>query len=721
MGGFSRWAGERIVRLRAGVAGAWVLAGVLAYLFVPGLSTLPGAGVDFLIPTHTRAVKVEKRSLHLFHVPLFSELAVVERNPRGLSLADQHKVIHTASALDAGRLPGFPKPSFAFPLINVGGIFSTANEHSTTAITYLFFPLKVPALRQNELATRYARLVGVDQAPARPTGVIPGQLEQSKAVKRALPWVELATLLAIALILGIYFRSVVAPLVTLVTAVVAYVLALRAVALYSTHVGSTLPHEIEPLVVVLLLGVVTDYSVFFMTGLRDRLREGEPLLPAATRTTQQFLPIIFTAGLLVSGGVATLRVANLGFLQALGPAMAITVLVGMLVSITFVPALMALLGRHLFWPGHRLTGARAEAAEGRLLRRVLSRRFALLAVVAVAVGLGLATTGLRDTRLGLNPISVLTDQPAKKADKAATAGFTAGIIAPTELVIQGDAADLTTERLARFGRLLRQEEHVAETIGPGLSRFADRFRIFRTPNGRAVRFLVVLDRNPFGAQAISALRHIEDDTSALLDRAGLHDVNAGFTGATAIAQAAVDDIDHDLEYVLLAAMLVNLVLLILFVRSLVAPLYLVAASALAVAATFGLTTYVFENVLGYPSLTYFVPIAVAVLLISFGSDYNVFVVGRIYQESANRPLREAIVTAVPPASRAVTVAGLALAASFATLVIIQVSTFWQFAFAMVVGVLLDTFVVRSLLIPALMSAVGDLSWWPGRRSTTRDR
>src|SRR6266511_5693498 len=157
-----------------------------------------------------------------------------------------------------------------------------------------------------------ARLVGVGQAPARPTGVIPGQLEQSKAVKRALPWVELATLLAIALILGIYFRSVVAPLVTLATAVVAYVLALRAVALYSTHVGSTLPHEIEPLVVVLLLGVVTDYSVFFMTGLRDRLREGEPLLPAATRRMQQFLPIIFTAGLLVSGGVATLRVANLG-------------------------------------------------------------------------------------------------------------------------------------------------------------------------------------------------------------------------------------------------------------------------------------------------------------------------------------------------------------------------------------------------------------------------
>ena len=193
-------------------------------------------------------------------------------------------------------------------------------------------------------------------------------------------------------------------------------------------------------------------------------------------------------------------------------------------------------------------------------------------------------------------------------------------------------------------------------------------------------------------------------------------MNAGFTGATAVAQATVDDIDHDLKYVLLAAMLVNLVLLIVFLRSLVAPLYLVASSALAVAASFGLTTYVFEDILGYPSLTYFVPIAVAVLLISFGSDYNVFIVGRIYQESAGKPLDEAIVAIVPRASRAVTVAGLALAASFAMLVIIQVSTFWQFAFALVVGILIDTFVVRSLLIPAVMSLVGERSWWPGRRA-----
>lgn len=692
------------MRLRVVLAAGWIVFAVLLSLFAPGLSTLPGASVNVLIPKHTRAVKVEEQSLKLFHVPLFSELAVVQRNGAGLSRDGQRAIVEDAAKLDGGRLPGFPRPSFAFPLVN-----------STTAITYLFFPRHVSAPKQSKLASRYARLVGLAEARALPTGVVPGQLEQASAVEDALPWIEAATLLAIALILGIYFRSIVAPLVTLATAGVSYVVALRAVAFYTSHVGASLPHEIEPLVVVLLLGVVTDYSVFFMTGLRDRLDEGEGERSAAVRTTQGFLPIIFTAGLLVAGGIATLRVASLDFLQALGPAMAISVVVGMVVSITFVPALMALLGRHLFWPGRRLTGHRARVAQRSLLRFVRSRRRALAVVVVVALVLGAAAAGLTGTRLGLNPISALTDQPAKRASNAAGKGFPPGAISPTELIVQGTATELTPERLARFGRLLAQERHVARVIGPGVSRLAERFRIFRSAGGSAVRYLVVLDEAPFGAQAISALRRIERHTSDLLDRAGLPNVNAGFTGATAVAQATVDDIDHDLKYVLLAALLVNLVLLIAFLRSLVAPLYLVAASGLAVAATFGLTTYVFEHVLGYPSLTYFVPIAVAVLLISFGSDYNVFVVGRIYQEAQGHPLQEAIIAAVPRASRAVTVAGLALAASFAMLVIIPVSTFWQFAFALVVGILIDTFVVRTLLIPAVMALVGERSWWPGRR------
>ena len=165
----------------------------------------------------------------------------------------------------------------------------------------------------------------------------------------------------------------------------------------------------------------------------------------------------------------------------------------------------------------------------------------------------------------------------------------------------------------------------------------------------------------------------------------------------------------------MVAILVNLLLLALFMRALVAPLYLVASSVLGLLASLGLTTLFFQKFLGHDDLTYYVPFAAAVLLVALGSDYNVFVAGRIWDEARRMRLREAIAVAAPQAARAVTVAGLALAASFALLAIVPLGSFREFAFVMGVGVLVDTFVVRTLLVPALTSLFGEHAWWPGRR------
>ena len=172
---------------------------------------------------------------------------------------------------------------------------------------------------------------------------------------------------------------------------------------------------------------------------------------------------------------------------------------------------------------------------------------------------------------------------------------------------------------------------------------------------------------------------------------------------------------HDLLWVGLAAAAVNLLLLALFLRAVIAPVLLVVSSALAIAATFGLTTYVFKDLFHTADLTYFVPLAVGVLLLSFGTDYNLFVVGRIWQEAETHSTADAIRIAVPRASRAISIAGVALACSFAMLAIVPISPFREFAVAIGIGVIIDTFVVRTLLIPALLAALGRHSWWPGRR------
>jgi RND superfamily putative drug exporter len=190
-------------------------------------------------------------------------------------------------------------------------------------------------------------------------------------------------------------------------------------------------------------------------------------------------------------------------------------------------------------------------------------------------------------------------------------------------------------------------------------------------------------------------------------------------GQTALTGDSINSIFTDLGRVVLAIMLVTLILLALFLRSLLAPVYLLAASILAVFATLGLSLLICQHFLGTGSMVYFVPFAAGVLLISLGSDYNVFVVGRIWEEARRRPVPDAVAIAAPQASRAITTAGVALAASFAMLAVIPLEQFRQLAITMAVGVIIDAIAVRSLLVPALVALFGRLGMWPGGRHVPR--
>ncbi|HEY7604735.1 MAG TPA: MMPL family transporter [Gaiellaceae bacterium] len=705
------------------VVPALCVAAFAAWKGLPGISTLPTSGVQALLPKETSAGRAELEADRLFGSALLPRIAVVQRNADGLPLAQQRRIVATAVRLDQGRLPGFPAGSRALPYVNALGVVPGSRERGTTAITYLGFPSDLTPNQQDELAAKYAEIVSVPGAPAAATGFVPGSIAQSNAIDDGLAWVELAAILLVALILGLYLRSPVAPLVALAAAGLAYLIAIHVMAYLAEVSGLHVEHEVEPIVVVLLLAVVTDYSVFFLSGMRARLRAGEEPRAAARNATAQILPIVVTAGLLVAAGLATLRLAGIGFVRALGPAMAIVVLVSLAVSILFVPAAMGLLGRATFWPG--LSDDRLDPLLTRMGARVrgtvaagASRRLGAVPMVAVAVvALAVAATGLARLTLALTPIRGLPrDAPAAVADREAARGFAPGIVAPTELVVQGHDIGFRQRRLERFGRSLYAQPGVGAVIGAALPNVPRRARAaFRTPDGGAVRYFVAFDHHPYGSAGIADLRRLQAAVPRLLATAGLGGATPSYAGDTAMAAETIDLIGHDLLVVGLAATLVNLVLLALFLRSLVAPLLIVATSLLGIAATLGLTAYFTRVVVGDPDVTYYVPLAVGVLLLSLGTDYNLFVVGRIWQESDRHDIGSAIRAAVPRAGRAISIAALALAASFATLAIVPIAPFWSFAFAVCVGVLIDAFVVRTLMIPALLAAFGEASWWPGRR------
>jgi RND superfamily putative drug exporter len=269
---------------------------------------------------------------------------------------------------------------------------------------------------------------------------------------------------------------------------------------------------------------------------------------------------------------------------------------------------------------------------------------------------------------------------------------------------QGIAAQ--TAALTSLEQSIASQPGVAGVAGPREQSAVSGIQFATSKDGNAARYLVVLGSDPLGADGIATYDNLRSAMPAMLTRAGLGSAQIQYGGDTALAQYAVGQTLGDLARIGITVCLLDFVLLVIFLRTLFAPLYLVAASVLALAAALGLTTYVFQRALGGEDIGYYVPFAASVLLISLGSDYNVFLVGRIWEERRRRPLRGAIETAVPRARRAISVAALALTLSFAMLALVDLAAFRQLAFLLAAGILVDSFFVRSVFVPALVALFG---------------
>jgi RND superfamily putative drug exporter len=716
-----------VVRLRFLLLPGWIAAALAATLALPGLGSGEPLALGGLVPRDSEAIEAGERAARLFSVPLTTDTVVVQRDPDGLSGEAQARAVERA--VDVTRVEtGGEEIVLALPVLNTLELVPSSREDGTTALTYLWFSPDASLSDQVDLAHAYAGGASTaEEALVGVTGPAPARWQQFEEIDDALWIVEAGTVVLIALVVGLTFRAVGAPLLALFASGVSLLVSFRLVPWVGDALDASVPQEVEPLVVALTLGIVTDYTVFFLSAARRRLAEGEGRVEAAERSAANVAPIVATAGLIVVAGTAALLAGELEFFRAFGPALALTAAVALVVSLTLVPACLALFGRLVFWPrlrpGDRLADWDEQPTPARdaLARFVTSPPVAaLVAIVCIGV-LALAATGLTRTELAFRLVNGLpAGTEERRAASAAAEGFAPGILAPTVLLLEGDGLAERTEELARLQKQLEGQPGVAAVIGPeGLPGDVPG-DVFVAEAGNAARLAVVLDESPLGSNAIDDLDRLDGRLPALLRAAGLDGVDVAVTGQTAVARDTVGAVVGSSERVGAVVLAVNFVLLALFLRALVAPLYLLAASLLSVAATLGLTTYVFQGLLGHDDLTYYVPFAAGVLLVSLGSDYNVFVVGRIWQEARRTSLREAIALAAPRASRAISVAGIALALSFAMLAVVPLDGFREFAFMMSVGVLVETFLVRSLLIPALISLFGPTSAWPGRLLAPED-
>lgn len=723
-----------VVALRFIVVAFWLVAAHWA-LQQPHVDlSSGGAGLRDLAPIDLPAVQAELRAADSFPVPLHSRTLAVQYDAGGFSPRVQARIVDRAVR---GGDERWPDLLGGIPLINQPPYAGSLPPAGTTAVTYLVFEPDTSTTSRTRQAAAFAKAVPEFEGESGMTGAVPARISTARLLRDALPRLELVTGAVIMVVVMLFYRSLLAPLVVLLTIAISFLMSQAALGAFARAFDQDVPREVEPLLVALLLGVVTDYCLFFVSSMRRALGDGDAPRDAAVRAIATTTPIVLVAGLTVAAGCASLAVATTDFLAAFGPALALTVVAAAAVSLTLVPALISILGRAAFLPSRvqPATSAgdakRATVPRGTPMARLLTNRLtAIMGMIVVLVPLVFAAAHVRELRAGYGAVSGLPDgDPVREGQRIVEEGFAAGIIAPTVLLVEGERLTDFVPELVALQQAVGTQPGVAGTFGVGTAdavrelvdartdaeALRDPLGLAVAPEGGSARMLVVLEDDPYGGLGVQRLRDLRDRLPELAREAGLpDDAHVSFAGDTAVVTQLVSRLRGDLLRVTVTVVLLNLLLLAVFLRSLVAPLLVVGASLLAVVASLGITTWVFQDMLGGDGITFYVPLASLVLLLSLGADYGIFAIGHAWGHTRTHTMRDALVIGSSETSSVIAVAGLLLGASFALLSVVPVDAFLQFAVAMSVGILIDTFVIRPVLLPSAVLAIGPVAMWPRR-------
>ena len=457
--------------------------------------------------------------------------------------------------------------------------------------------------------------------------------------------------------------------------------------------GLTVTGQGSGILTVLVFGAATDYALLLVARYREELEREDDTHVAMRSALRSTAPAILASGGTVVAALLTLLLARVGGTQAIGPLGAAGVALAMTFSLTALPAALLIAGRRAFWPSiPRAGGGERPARRGvfaRLAERIPRRpRLLWVGATLVLVLLALGLTGL-DTTLTQQQ-QFTEDVEAVRGQELLASGFPAGASAPASVVVPA-GADVDAVR----GAL----EDAPQAASVGAAR--------EGPPGTLLT--VVLDGDPYAPGTV-------DQIPALRTAVGEDALVGGPTAQEYDLRAAAD---RDNLVVPPAALAVVLLILVALLRSIAAPLLLLATVVASNAAALGLGVLLSEHVYGFPAIDPTLPLLGFIFLAALGIDYNIFLAARAREEAEQHGPRKGMLIALAVTGAVITAAGLVLAATFATLAVLPLVVLAQLGTVVALGVLIDTLLVRSVLVPALAYDLDGRFWWPSRLSRHR--
>jgi putative drug exporter of the RND superfamily len=670
-------------RLRWPVVIAWLLAIVALNGLSSSLSKATNDTASAYLPAAAASTKVALlQQAHLGGQSQTNTAIVVAARDSGLTPADQAALAaaRTAVAGFVGLISGMAAP---------GPLQSSPDGKAAVFSVSITAPSSGENIDHAVQAVRAAIAGPLGKAGTGLAFAVTGSaaIYADGNAKNQQTLLLLTALIIVAVILLLVYRSPVLWLPPLIGAIGAIIVAQASVHGLA-NAGFTVSTLSADILIVLVFGAASDYALLLVHRYREEFRHHTTTEEAMATALRRTLPTLIASAATVTCALICLLAADSTALRGLGPVGAVGIVAALLAQTTFLPALLLVVGRAAFWP--RTPEHGAGRAESRVWAGIAAQvaRYPVRTVIVVVVLLGVACAGFASLRTDdslLDNMKSGTDSAT--GQKLIDAHFPAGISYPLVLLIPpGQAGAAAAEAGGALG---------VGGVVPG------------APVDGYDSYWVILSVPPFGAEgsaAISGLRqrlsHVAPDTLV--------------GGIPAIEYDVAQAADRDNLVIIPLVLVVILIVISLLLRAIVAPVVLVVTTGMSFAASLALSSLIWRFGFGYGGVQSVIPIYIFIFLVTLGVDYNIFLVARIREESARLGLRDGTLRGVGVTGGVITAAGIVLAATFAALTQIPAVNITEVGVAVALGVLLDTLVVRTVLVPASLLTIGERVWWPSR-------
>ncbi|WP_168119033.1 MMPL family transporter [Paenibacillus sp. HB172176] len=525
----------------------------------------------------------------------------------------------------------------------------------------------------------------------------------------------MSTVLLVLILLLLIYRSPILAIIPLIGVGFAYAVTSPLLGYMAKEGWITVDSQAIAIMTVLLFGAGTDYCLFFITRFRQELQQEAHKRTALLHAFKGASGAIAMSGFTVVLSLLCLLAAHYGAFDRFAIPFSLSIFIMMIASLTLLPALMAIIGRASFFPfiprteemekerakakgkTYRPKGSKTTFSE-RIGKLVTTKPWTVVITSVIVLGIfASSATGIKYTYDLLS--SFPEDMPSREGFDVIADAFTPGELAPVTVVVKSQDENLD---LSEALNAVERVDHVSE-------------REKSKQDKTLTSYTVVLDVNPYSEEAMAVVPELKAAAAEALGMKAEDAEEAVWAGGQTATQHDTKNLtDRDNSVIIPLIIGLIAVLLLIYLRSVVATIYLIATVLLSFAAALGLGWLILHYAMGAEAISGSIPLYSFVFLIALGEDYNIFMISSIWQKRKTMPLRQAIKEGVSVTGGVITSAGLILAGTFAVLASLPIQVLVQFGLITAIGVLMDTFIVRPFLVPAITTLLGKWAFWPSK-------